>query len=160
MAKHPSDIFPCVITSADYGEKLDKSNRPTGILTVRINAAIADGPHAGLQSYEEEITNKSAPYAVRCCKAVGWKGDDLKTLAADCAAWVKATGGVSTIEISHIPVERGPNAGSIWHKPNSIGRGAKPLAKPSASALNDANQYMRAALAEDAPQSDSDDSPF
>ena len=158
MPKHPSDIYPCTIVNAELGEKVDKAGRPTGLLLVRINARVTDGPHAGLQTYEEEITNKSAQYAVRSCKAVGWKGGSLKTLADDCAEWVKKTGGASTIEISHIPVNNGPNAGSVWHKPNAIGRGNKPLAKPSATAAAEADAYMRAALAEDG--ADDDSAPF
>lgn len=159
MAKHPSDTYPCTILSASTGEKLDKANRPTGIMTVRIAARIPDGPYAGLHFYDDEVNNKSAPYVARSCKAVGWKGPKLDTLAADCAAWIAKTGGVSTIEISHIPVVR-DGVADVWHKPNAIGRGPKPLAPPSEAAKADADAYMQAALADEPAVADEDSIPF
>lgn len=124
------------------------------VMTVRINVEIADGPDKGRRvTYEDRVNNKSAPYIAKSCKAVGWQGRRLEsTLANDIEAWIKATGGMSTVEIKHIEIKNGKRAGSIWGKANSIGRGPKPLRAPSREAADEADAAMQQALAEDAEQ--------
>jgi hypothetical protein len=144
-------IWPCVATSATCGE--DK-----GVLRARINVQFTEGPNKGRPAtYEDEINARSALYVARSCKAVGWKGKVAQTLAADVEAWIKETGGATTAEVKHIPIKQGKRAGKIWDKVNSIGRGPKPLAAPSASVLNDANDALIAAMAADSGASSEDD---
>jgi len=144
MADIAAGFWPCKVLDGFYGDN-DK-NLPV----VRINVELVDGPHAGTrQTYEEVVNNKQAPYIARTCKAVGWKCQSLSTLKADVAEWVKATGGESTLEIRHVKVTTGKRAGSVWAKPNSIGRGPKPLKESTQENLYDADAAMRAALAED-----------
>lgn len=120
------------------------------IMTVRINAQIIEGPDTGRKvTYEDRVNNKSARYIAQSAKAVGWKGGRLEsTFRADVEAWIKATGGESTVEIRHIEIKNGKKAGQIWGKANSIGRGPKPLKAPSREAADDADAAMRAALDE------------
>lgn len=150
-------IWPCTVQSATFGED-DK-----GLPRVRINVRIDDGPSAGrLCTYEETVNAQSALYIGRSCKSVGWtggkSGSDLKTLDAECAAWIKATGGKSTVEIKHIAIKNGKRAGEIWDKPNSIGRGPKPLKAVSHSAQMDAADAMRRAMESD--NAADEESPF
>jgi len=153
--------------------------------TVRINIEITnDGPHKGQRySYEEAVDNKQAPYIARTLKAVGWKCRKMTDVAADIAEWVSRTGGESTVEIKHIEIKRGKKfdtwvadgaKGSppVWVKVGAIGRGPKPLRESTQENLRDADDAMRAALAEDAgrgggsgyddapPPSDEDSIPF
>lgn len=141
-------FWPCKVIDGFYGD--DDRNIPI----VRINVELTEGPCKGMrQTYEEAVNNKQAPYIARTCKAVGWKCQTLSTLKADVESWVKATGGVSTVEIKHIEIKNGKRAGSIWAKANSIGRGPKPLKESSQENLSDADSMMRAALADDSGQS-------
>ncbi len=137
-------IWPCDVLSATAGED-DK-----GAINVQINVRISDGPDKGqLCTYEDTINNKSALYIARSCKAVGWNGGNVNTLAADVQKWIAATGGKSTVEIKHIEIKNGKRAGQIWDKPNSIGRGPRVLKAPTDENLTDANDAMRAALEAD-----------
>lgn len=165
--------WPCVVLSADFGEN-------DGSPDVQINVRITDGPSAGRTcTYQDQVNGKSALYVLRSARAVGWegKGIDLSTLKADCAAWIKKTGGATTVEIKHIELKRGrkydawveggrKGAAPIWDKPNAIGRGAKPLAPPKAETLADANEAMRRAMEmegsapADEPAPDDDRIPF
>lgn len=145
MSEIAAGFWPCKVIDGYYGDN-DKN-----IPVVRINVELIDGPFKGMrQTYEEAVNNKQAPYIARTCKAVGWKCQSLSTLKADIAEWVKATGGESTLEIKHVEVKTGKRAGTVWAKPNSIGRGPKPLKESSQENLTDADAMMRTALAEDA----------
>ncbi len=166
MTDIAAGYWPCKVLSASYGDN-DKN-----IPVVRINAEITDGPGRGSRhTYDEQVNNKQAPYIARTCQAVGWAGHTLSTLKSDVDAWIKATGGESTLEIKHVEVKKGPKAGSIWAKVNSIGRGPKPLKESSRENLDDADAMMRAALADsgmrngappadDIPPHGDDDIPF
>lgn len=148
-------IFPCTVTGATYGED-------RGAIVVRINAKITEGPNAGrMVTYEDTVNAKSALYIKRSCQAVGWKpAPHFRNLTDDVATWIKETGGVSSAEIRHVPIKKGKKYDAwvesgcegdppIWDKCNSIGRGPKPLAAPSATALADAEDAMRRAMAEE-----------
>lgn len=155
-------FWPCTVISGEVGQVADKP----GIVKARINVKIDDGPSKGRTcTYEDEINNKSAVYVSRSMTAVGWKGKSLATFAADVDTWTKSTGGMTTVEIKHIPIKNGKRAGEIWDKPNSIGRGPRPLAKPQGEALSDADEALQRALADDGFSSPSepinaDDAPF
>lgn len=132
-------IWPCIVLSGDAGE-ID------GVIKARINVKIDDGPSKGrFCTYEDEVNSRSSLYIGRSLKAAGWKGEDLATVANDIAEWVAATGGKSSVEIKHIPTKKG----TIWDKPNSIGRGPKPMKAAGGETLKDANDAMRRAMAED-----------
>lgn len=172
MAIKAEGIFPCTVLFANYGE----DPRRAGVTGVQISVKIDDGPDKGACcTYEDEVTHKSALYITRSCQAIGWKGgpggDDLNTLKADVDAWVKATGGKSTVEIKHLLIKTGKNAGKTWDKVNSIGRGPKPLRAATGEAHSDAREAVRAAMALDGssmpppdhdvpPPDDDDDIPF
>ncbi len=150
MALKAEGIWQCTVLGANYGENPAKP----GVTGVQINVKIDEGPSKGqCCTYEDEVNSRSALYIGRSCRAVGWKGgpsgDDLDTLKADVAAWVEKTGGKSTIEIKHITIGKGKRAGEIWDKPNSVGRGPKPLAAPSSTAATDARDAMRRAMQDD-----------
>lgn len=145
------------------------------IMTVRINAQIAEGPDAGRKvTYEDRVNNKSAKYIMQSARAVGWKGGRLEhTFRADVDEWIKATGGESTVEIRHLEIKSGKRAGQIWGKANSIGRGPRPLKPPSRESADDADEAMRQAMLEaestgdggtpptdDVPPHGDDDIPF
>jgi hypothetical protein len=177
-----SGIWPCVVQGASVGEATDKNGKPKGVLVARVNVVIDGGPDKGKScTYEDEVNPKSSLYIGRSLKNVGWKERSMSTVESDVAAWVKATGGKTTVEIRHIELKRGKKfdewleetggAGTppIWAKANSIGRGPRPLATPSNDALSDADEQMRRAMQEDgggtdmgpptAPR-DPDDIPF
>jgi hypothetical protein len=155
--------WPCTVLSAEAGEV-------DGIIKARVNVKIEDGPSKGRTcTYEDNVDARSSIYVARSLTAVGWKGKTLASVKDDCATWITATGGKSTVEIKHIEIKKGKRAGQIWDKPNSIGRGPKPLAAAGGEALSDADAAMRKALAEDGvggggndeqPQRDPDDIPF
>lgn len=147
-------IWSCVVLGATFGE--DDKGSPQ----VQINVKIDDGPDKGRGcTYEDQVNVKSAPYIARSCKAVGWQGGDLLTLKADCAKWIAATGGKSTVEIKHIQIKNGKRAGEVWDKPNSIGRGPRVLKDVSRSTLADANEAMQMAMEADRGD-DLEESPF
>ena len=157
MAPKAEGMWPCTVLGATRGED-------GGQIVVRINVKIDDGPDKGkLATYEDAVNPKSSIYIARSCRAVGWSGRTLDTLAEDVAAWVKATGGKSTVEIKHILIKKGKKYDKwvedgrrgdqpVWDKVQSLGRGPKPLAEPTPTAKNDADDYMRQALADDGVQ--------
>lgn len=169
--------WPCVVISAIAAEEVDQAGKSTGIIKARVNVKIDDGPSKGRTCmYEDDINAKSSLYVFRTLKAVGWKhAPNLATVAADVENWIKETGGKSVVEIRHVPIKRGRKFDQwmadgqrgdppIWDKVNSIGRGPKPLAAPSKTALDEANEAMRRAMADDGSAPDdqpaSDDIPF
>ena len=155
MSQLEEGNFPFVVTSASYGAD------DRGVPVVQINGKFTEGPNSGrTTTYQDEINAKSALYVGRSCRAVGWKGVELETLAADTEVWIKATGGATTAEIRHIELKKGKKFdkwvadGSrgqrpYWDKCNSIGYGAKPLVAPKKDVTEDANAAMRRAMAED-----------
>ncbi len=164
MTDIAAGFWPCKVIDAFYGDDA------TGIPVVRINVELIDGRHKGLRmTYEERVNNKQAPYIARTCLACGWKGGSMSTLKADVAEWVRSEG-FSTLEIKHIEIRNGKRAGQIWAKPNSIGRGPKPLRESSKENLLDVDAMMRSALSEDSqsgapppddiPPAGDDDIPF
>lgn len=181
-------FWPCVVIDGGIGEDVDNNNKPTGRLKARVNIKFTDGPDKGrMSSYEDELNAKSSLYISRSLLAIGCSREtlvgDMTKAADEIAAWVKKTGGVTTAEVRHIELKRGKRfdewldetggAGSppIWAKVNSLGRGPRPLAKPSSEALSDAAEQMRRAMAEDSneseqppngatPSADTDDIPF
>jgi hypothetical protein len=99
----------------------------------------------------------------------------------DVAAWIAKTGGKSTVQIRYVDIKKGKKydayiddhaawvrdgrpAGKepqppIWDKVQAIGSGPKPLAKPSATASQDANEYLARALADEGSAPSHDDVP-
>ncbi len=154
-------IFGCTVIGAKSGE-ID------GVINVQITVQIDDGPSKGQRcTYEDQVNAASAKYIGWSCSAVGWKGKSLRTLAADCAAWITATSGASTVEIKHIVTKKGTANEGIWDKVTGIGRGApKPLKEPTQATSTSADAMMRDAMGgappDDAPHAgDSDqDIPF
>lgn len=147
-------IWPCTVLSANFGEN-DK-----GLPQVQINVEIDDGPSKGRRcTYEDQVNAKSARYIGWSCNAVGWQGNDLRTLKADATKWIEATGGKSTVEIKHVEIKNGKRKGEIWDKPSGIGRGPRVLKEASAASVDDANEAMRMAMESDRGD-DLEDSPF
>lgn len=156
MALKAEGIWGCTVLGASAGEN-DK-----GSPNIQINVQIDEGPSKGQRcTYEDQINAKSALYVARSMKAVGWKGGSSRTLKEDCDAWIKATGGKSTVEIKHIELKRGKQYDRwvdggmegpppVWDKANSIGRGAAaPLKDMSVERQQDADEALRAALEAD-----------
>ena len=155
MSEVAAGFWPCKVIDAVYGAN-DK-NSPV----VRINVEISEGPGKGQRhTYEEVVDNKQAPYIARTCQAVGWRGVTLATIKDDVAAWVAATGGISTVEIKHIEVKKGrkfekwisggqQGPAPVWVKAGSIGRGQRPLKQARHEDLADADDMLRRAMAED-----------
>lgn len=138
-------IWSCTVLGGEVGQD-DKE-----IVRVRIHVMITEGDDKGRKvTYEDQVNFRSAKYIAQSAKAVGWQGGRLEqTFRRDVDAWIAKTGGASTVEIKHVEVKSGKNAGTIWAKPNSIGRGSRPLAPPSRAAADDAHEAMMAALNED-----------
>lgn len=158
----PSEgIWNCKVLGGDYNA--DEKN----IVVARINVQLTEGPDQGRKmTYEEQINNKSSKYVVQSMKAVGWKGGRPDTtFKSDVEAWIKATGGVTTVEIQHVERKNGPKAGTYWAKARSIGRGAKPLKPPTQEASDDAWQALQGAMTDQddrssaPPPSDDDNIP-
>lgn len=157
MSQLAEGNFPCVVLSGKGGED------DRGVYKVQINIKFTDGPSAGqLGTYEDSVDAKSAPFVIKSCKAVGWKGETLNTLTADIAAWIAKTGGATTGEVKHILIKNGKRAGQIWDKVSAIGRGSRDLATPKPSTLKDADEAMRRAMADDhdGPSDTEDKIPF
>lgn len=130
-------IWSCDVLSAAFGE--DDRGAPQ----VQINVRITDGPDKGqLAAYEDQVNTKSAPYVARTCKAVGWVGIDIRTLAEDVASWIEKTGGQSTVEIKHLQIRSGKRAGEIWDKVSSIGKGPRVLKQVSSEMADDVNRAL------------------
>lgn len=155
MTDIAAGFWPCKVLDGRYGAN-DK-NAPV----VRINVEISEGPGKGQRhTYEEVVDNKQAPYIARTCKAVGWRGGTLATIERDVADWISKTGGESTVEIKHIEVKRGKKfekwleggqvgPAPVWVKAGSIGRGRAPLKEAKKEDLQDADEMMRRAMADD-----------
>ena len=180
MSKTPNYLaegtWPCTVLSAECGE--DK-----GLIAVRINVKIDEGPSKGRQcSYEDRVDAKSAPYVARSCKGAGWSGKlpIESTLVSDVEKWIKETGGRSTVQIRYVDIKKGDKYNAwydehqawirggrqgvepqppIWDKVQAIGVGRKPLAAPSANAAADANDYLARALADEGSAPPLDDVP-
>lgn len=148
MTDIAAGFWPCKVIDGFFGEVEVKPGRFLPL--VRINVEVTEGSHKGGRfTYEEEVNNKQAPYIARTAKAVGWRCRTLETLASDVASWVNETGGWSTLEIKHILFEdKKTGRPRVWVKPNSIGRGPKPVRQASRENLDDANDALRRALAD------------
>lgn len=141
-------IWACRVISANSGAN-DK-----GLIEIVINVQITDpeapdGTIGARCSYEETIDGKSAKYAARAMKAVGWQGKTALSLKADVAAWIASGDGISTVEIKHLMRTKGKKAGTIWDKANSIGYAGKVLKPASGEFLDDADEQLRRAMMED-----------
>jgi hypothetical protein len=165
MSQLAEGIWPVVVISGEAGE-ID------GVIKARINVKFDDGPSKGrTATYEDDINAKSALYVSRSMKAVGWKGESVKTFAKDVEAWIAKTGGKSTAEVRHIEIKRGKaydkwaaggfqGPGPIWDKINSIGRSAKAMAAPQGELLSDADEALRRAMQDDGETTSNDEAPF
>lgn len=143
-------MWPCTVLGGSAGEETDQNGKATGRIRARVNVKIDDGPSKGrVCTYEDEVNARSSLYVSRSLKACGWQGVTLASVADDIAVWIAKTGGKSTVEIKHIEIKNGKRAGQIWDKPNSIGRGPRPLAAPAGDALSDADEAMRRGMEED-----------
>lgn len=113
-----------------------------GYPTARVNFEILAGPDVGMNiTYNGRVDARSAPYVAKDLTAVGWKGKDLNTLAADIES---AKVPIETnIEIVHKQTKDGARTFPVVR---SIGRGQKPLQKMKDKDLDDANAALRAAL--------------
>ena len=154
----PEGIFACTIISARAGVI---NGKPLAQITVRID----EGPATGTRcTYEESLIGSGAKYARYSMNAVGWAGKTAQSLDADAAAWIVKTGGKSTVEIKHLAIKNGKNAGSTWDKVAAIGKGgAREMVPLPADLLADADQALREAAAIDGGAHDSsldEDSPF
>lgn len=138
-------IWACKVLGAEVGQD------DRGAMRVRIHVMITEGSDSGRKvTYEDTVNFKSNKYIAQSARAVGWSGGRLEeTLREDVDAWIAATGGASTVEIRHLEIRNGKNAGQTWAKANSIGRGSRPLAAPSRDVADEADEAMRAALAEE-----------
>ncbi len=147
-------IFDCTVLGAKAGSD---ERGPT----VQITVQITSGPDAGQRAtYEEVVDARSAKYAGYSMRAVGWKGGSLRTIEADCAAWIERTGGKSTVEITHLEIKKGKNAGKIWDKVNGIGRGmARELPPVRNDHLADADAALREAMGGAPPDDGYSDAP-
>ena len=139
--------WPCKVLSASTG------NNYRNLYAVQVNVELTDGPDKGKRTtYEQEVDNKSSKYVNPSCKAIGWQGVTLKTLADDCAKWIAKTGGATTVDIKHFNLKKPEAIAKAeargeppkFAKANAIGRGAVPLTAPSTDAQNDADAAMRA----------------
>ena len=109
----------------------------------RVEFELLAGPDAGQRiTYTGLVNAKSAPYVGKDLKGAGWKCVDLSSLEVD----VKATHVETQIDIEHKSANDPREPDRVFAVVRSIGRGAMPLGKPSASDLADANEAMRAAL--------------
>lgn len=173
MATKAEGIWGCVVLNGKAGD-ID------GITNVQINVQITDGPDKGQRcTYEDTVNMKSAKYVGWSCTAVGWRGGSLSTFERDVEAWIKKTGGTSTVEIRHVEVKKGKafdkwvadgriGPPPVWDKVNGIGRGAaRPLAPLGADSLKDADEAMRSVVGTPPPDDDvphagaaNDDIPF
>lgn len=156
MTDIAAGFWPCKVIDGFFGDVEVKPGR--FLPFVRITVEVTEGSHKGGRfTYEEEVNNKQAPYIARTAKAVGWKCRTLETLAGDIASWVNETGGESTLEIKHIEFEdRKTGKPRVWVKPNSIGRGPKPVRQASRENLDDANNALLSALAGELPEDSRD----
>jgi hypothetical protein len=141
MSEPVQGIWNCIVLGGEANAN-DKD-----IVSCRISVQINEGPDKGRKvTYDEQVNNKSAKYVVMSAMAVGWRGQGRleDTFRRDVDAWIAKTGGASTVEIQNV----NRKDGTIWGKARSIGRGLKPLKAPSRQASDDADEAIRAALAD------------
>ena len=120
--------------------KGDAGEDDKGYITARVEFELMAGPSKGSRiTYNGRIDARSAPYVARDLAAVGWQGKKLETLAADIAAKPVEV----PIEIQHKQTKDGTRTFAVVR---SIGRGAKPLTKPSANNAKDADDLLTRAL--------------
>lgn len=118
--------------------------------TARVEFELLAGPSVGSRiTYNGRIDARSAPYVEKDLKAAGWKGDSITTLAKD----VEASHVEVPIEIQHKQTKDGQRTFAVVR---SIGRGAKALAKPTPSDVNEVDDLFRSARTDVNP----DDAPF
>lgn len=167
MAILTEGTWPCKILSASTGA--DYRN----LFAVQINCELIEGPDKGKRvTYEQSVDAKSAKYVGPSCKAIGWQGITLDSLADDVAKWISKTGGVSTVDIKHFDLKK-PEAiakaeargePAKFAKANAIGRGAKPLTAASVESKSDADaalrSFMGAGGTPEAGHADDDEIPF
>ncbi len=141
-------IYGCTVIDGRAAED-DKGNP-----RVQITVQITDGPDKGQRcTYEDVVNGSTNKYVAWSMKAVGWNGGSLTELEDDIASWIARTGGATTVEIKHLEIKNGKNAGKIWDKVNGIGRGAaRPLKPLSKGALADADAALR--MIADGPPTD------
>ena len=109
----------------------------------RVELELLTGPDAGQRiTYTGLINAKAAPYVGKDLKGAGWKGGSMATVETDIAA----THLEGPIEIEHKNANDPREPNRVFAVVRSIGRGAQPLGKPSASDLDEANEIMRAAM--------------
>lgn len=129
-----------------WGCKVLSGKRATdkGATTVEVVAQITDGPNAGARVvYRDTVNAKSVKYIKWSLQAVGWKAVTFESVDADVAAWIKETGGMTTLEIQHIVTRKGTPEEGIWDKVKGLGRGApKPLGPPSKQADAEADKLL------------------
>lgn len=177
MATKAEGQWAGVVLGATCGED-DKRQ-----LVVRVNVRIEEGPDKGRRcTYEDTVNAKSSIYIMRSLRAVGWSGRLPMTASVtpDIDAWIAKTGGSTTVEIKHLPINKGKKYDKwiddhakwiaegrrgeepkkpVWDKVQSLRGGPPPLAAPSAETSKDADDYMRQALADDGVQVPDDDVP-
>lgn len=138
--------FNCTVLNASYGAN------SKGVREVTVTARITSGPDEGMMAtYASVVDNKQAPFIANVCKAVGWSGTTLLTLSADVDAWIKATGGKSTLEIRHIEfTDKKTGAPRIWDKVQRIGAG-RTLTQPRAADVLEDDSLFKGLSDEGAP---------
>ena len=114
-----------------------------GRLTARVEFELLAGPDAGQRiTYSGLINAKSAKYVGPDLKAVGWKGETLKTLDAD----IIAAHAEVPIEIEHKNANDSKDPDRVFAVVRSIARGAPALKPPSKQDMDDADEALRAAM--------------
>lgn len=117
-------------------------------LTARVEFELLAGPDAGQRiTYSGLINAKSAKYVGPDLKAVGWKGETLKTLEAD----VIAARAEVPIEIEHKNANDSKDANRVFAVVRSIARGAAALKAPSQQDMADADEALHAAMGDVIP---------
>lgn len=167
MALIHEGTWPCKILAASIG------NDYRNLFAVQINVEIVDGPDKGKRvTYEQTVDAKTAKYVGPSCKAIGWQGVTLDTLADDCVKWIAKSGGLSIVEIRWFDLKKPEAIAKAeargeppkFAKANAIGRGAQPLKAATAESKADADAAIRSFMGggSDAPPvaDDDDQVPF
>jgi hypothetical protein len=129
----------CRVLSAKIGKGVD------GSPTVEIRVEVTNGPSAGQRcEYVEKVNDSTAKFVEKSIRAVGWRGGSLGGIEADCARWVKDTGGESMVTVKHLTVRNGPRAGQLFDKVQAIGRVERVLEPIDRAGLAEADAAMRA----------------
>lgn len=134
MALPKDGVWPATVIEGSAGDNYK------GVFSAMLEFELTAGPDKGSRmKYEEPIDNKSGPYIARNCAAVGWRGKDILTLAADVEAFRNSpTKGETTIEIKHMTRKDGSGS---WAKIASVGSSRLSAAKPET--IKEANEYLR-----------------